>query len=103
MPNLFSMFINGMAERVKSDKGIRWADKEILLFDDVVLMAERGAQVQQGVAVPVQCAEVQSRPRKEARRKLLRVDSFVYLGGNAEEYVWSGYEEGISRYFSCLR
>ena len=44
-PNLFSMFINGMAERVKKGtRGIRWAGKElkILLFaDDVVLMAEK--------------------------------------------------------------
>ena len=43
-PNLFSLFINGMAERVKKGtRGIR-AEKElkILLFaDDVVLMAEK--------------------------------------------------------------
>ena len=101
-PNLFSMFINGMAERVKSEtRGIRWADKElkILLFaDDVVLMAEREEDMEKMLGVvhkyskewrfqfnAQKCKVMANRPRRGGKwrigeEEVVEVDSFVYLG-----------------------
>ena len=101
-PNLFSMFINGMATTVKGEaKGIRWADKKlsILLFaDDVVLMAEEESDMDKMLKVvhtyskewrfqfnAQKCKVMANRARKEGswkmgEEKIAEVDSFVYLG-----------------------
>ena len=101
-PNLFSMFINGMAERVKGEaKGIRWASKKlsILLFaDDVVLMAEEEEDMEKMLKVvheyskewrfqfnAQKCKVMANRKKKEGEwmiggEKVAEVESFVYLG-----------------------
>jgi hypothetical protein len=100
-PNLFSMFINGMAERVKEEaKGIRWASKKlsILLFaDDVVLMAEEEEDMDKMLRVvheysrdwrfqfnAQKCKVMANRKRQGGwligGEKVAEVESFVYLG-----------------------
>ena len=99
-PNLFSMFINGMAERVKKGtRGIRWAGKElkILLFADVVL-AEKEEDMDRMLNVAnkyskewrfqfnaQKCKVMANRAREEGKwrigeEEIAEVDSFVYLG-----------------------
>jgi len=99
-PNLFSMFINGMAERVKKEaKGIMWASKKlsILLFaDDVVLMAEEDMDKMLKVVHEYskewrfqfnaqKCKVMANRKKSQGDwmiggEKVAEVESFVYLG-----------------------
>ena len=101
-PNLFSLFINGMAERVKDvAKGIKWGSKKLclLLFaDDVVLMAEEEEDMDRMLEVvheysrkwrfqfnAQKCKVMANRRRKKGEwriggEKMAEVESFVYLG-----------------------
>ena len=101
-PNLFSLFINGMAQKVKEKgQGIRWAEKKLclLLFaDDVVLLAESERDLEGMMEEAYRysekwrfqfnaqkCKVMASRKRAEGEwkignEKVAEVQSFVYLG-----------------------
>ena len=101
-PNLFSLFINGMAEEIKAAaKGIAWADKRVCLLmfaDDVVLLAEEEKDLETMLEVAhryskrwrfqfnaAKCKVMANRRRREGAWKIggepmAEVESFVYLG-----------------------
>ena len=101
-PNLFSLFINGMAEDIKSAaKGIVWADKKVSLLmfaDDVVLLAEEEKDMETMLEVAhrysrrwrfqfnaAKCKVMANRKRSNGvwtigGEPMAEVESFVYLG-----------------------
>ncbi len=101
-PNLFSLFINGMAEEIKAAaKGIAWAGKRLCLLmfaDDVVLLAEEEKDLETMLEVAhryskrwrfqfnaAKCKVVANRKRREGAwtiggELMAEVESFVYLG-----------------------
>jgi hypothetical protein len=101
-PNLFSLFINGMAQRLKeAGQGIKWNEKKLclLLFaDDVVLLAESERDLERMLEVArrysedwrfqfnaQKCKVMANRKKSEGNwmignEKVAEVESFVYLG-----------------------